>query len=442
MKAQGMRWFTAAGVDFHVAATLLLRGWSLVAGAVMLFAIPITLNQQQQGYYFTFASLLGLQIFFELGLNQVITQVVSKEIALLSDAGANTPDLDRMRSIVRLLKRWYAVAACLFFLVAFAVGALVFGQDGTLPLHDWVGPWATLTAVTAVNLYLSPLMAVAEGTGQVGHVARVRLVQSILGYGLTWAGLFAGLGLWAVPLNVMVASLCTAGWLRRGDHGMRRFDSRQAVDPSRAIDWRREVLPFQWRIAASWMSGYLMYQLFTPLIFLHLGPIVAGRLGMSIAIFTALQSIGVSWISARLPQMTRLISLGDRPKLKRLFLLTLTGAFGSTVLGCVSVVAIVAAASWADSSWISRLADLPTLFTIAIGTLGNLLVFALAAYMRAHGEEPMLPPSAAAAVLTLAAVYVASFYGTFLTMLAHTVVTLGIVLPWTLWLFKQYWTRA
>jgi len=441
MKTGMARWFGAVGMDFHIATTLLLRVWSIAAGVVMLFAIPATLSQQQQGYYFTFASLLGLQIFFELGLNQVITQLTSKEVAFIGSSDKGDLHLDRMRSIFALLRRWYAVAALLFFLTAFIAGAAVLKRGSTPETGAWVGPWAALAAVTAVNLYYSPMMAVAEGCGLVGQVARLRLIQSILGYGLVWASLFAGLGLWSVPLNALAASICTSIWLQRADHGLDRFQSDLPITAARAIDWRREVLPFQWRIAASWISGYLMYQLFTPLIFLHLGPVVAGRLGMSIAIFVAIQSVGISWISARLPNMSRLIALHIRSELNHLFLATLIGALTIVIVGCICVLAAVAVLDGMGFPLLQRLADLPTLIALAMGTVGNTLVFALASYMRAHGEEPMLPPSIAAAVLTLTGAYAASFQGTFLTMLTQSLVTFGLVIPWTFMLFRRYWKR-
>lgn len=442
MRARIARLSAALGVDFHIATTLLLRGWLIAAGLIMLLVIPLTLTEQQQGYYFTFSSLLGLQIFFELGLNQVITQLVSKELSLLDAPSGGAVHLDRLRSVVTLLRRWYAVAAILFFLTCFSVGTLIFDSSGTLATSNWIGPWAVLTVVTAINLYFSPFLAVAEGCGKVGQVARLRLIQSILGLSLTWVGLLVGLGLWAIPLSALTANLSTSMWLLRGRHGLERFNSASPIPSDRAIDWRNEVFPFQWRVAVSWISGYLIYQLFTPFVFVHLGPIAAGQLGMSIAIFLAIQSVGVSWISARLPNMSGLIAQGDRLALNRLFRITLSGAFSLTVAGCVGVVILIAILNYAEVGLAGRLADIPTITTIAFTTMGNMLVFGLAAYMRAHGEEPMLPPSISSGVITLIGAYIGSFYGTFPTMLVSTIVTFIVAIPWTAYLFREYWNRV
>jgi hypothetical protein len=70
-------------LDNHTFHTLVLRVWSLVAGASTIIMIPSCLTASEQGYYYAFASLLALQIFFELGFNQVIMQLVSHEAAFV-----------------------------------------------------------------------------------------------------------------------------------------------------------------------------------------------------------------------------------------------------------------------------------------------------------------------------------------------------------------------
>lgn len=440
MKERALQWFSVLGIDFHIATTLLMRGWTIIAGGVMVVAIPATLSPQQQGYYFTFASLLGLQVFFELGLNQVITQITSKEMALRTPgARADTdPHLNRIRSTIFTLRKWYRVAAVLFFFVSLLAGMVLFRREGSLPATDWVGPWLGLAAFTAVNLYFSPMLAVTEGCGQVGQVARLRLGQSMVGFCLTWIGLFAGAGLWAIPLNAFVAIIWTSRWLQDKGHVLRMFGDVRKVVPSQTIDWRREVFPFQWRIAVSWMSGYLMYQLFTPLVFVHLGAATAGQLGLTIAVFTAIQSLGVSWFNARIPAITGYISQGNRKELNTLFGATFVRATGLTLAGCLAVLVAVAAMHTLHLRLATRLVELSTMIVIAVGTVANTAIYGAATYMRAHGKEPMLPVSVTAAVLTLGAAYVASRIGTFETMLSQTVITVVVVLPWTAKLFVDY----
>ena len=209
-------WTAFAGLDYHIFATLLYRGWAVVAGGMTL--LPLWLTPTQQGYYFTFASVLALQVFFELGLNQIIMQLVIHEVAHLTETadGHLTGDaahLGRLGSVARMIQSWYGVAACLFAVIGGTAGLVFFSQKGTQPLSTWVGTWAVLIFATAVNLWLSPGLAVMEGCGRVGQVARMRIVQSIIGYTLFWMALILGAGLWSATVLPLVNAVCSGYWL-------------------------------------------------------------------------------------------------------------------------------------------------------------------------------------------------------------------------------------
>lgn len=432
-----------AGIDFHVGATLLFRVWSLVAGGVMVLVIPLTVSPQEQGYYYTFASLLGLQIFFELGLNQVVLQIVSHEMAHLSfgadgQVAGDARHVDRLKSIVALLRKWYRVAAVLFWIVTSLAGAVLFERAGSLPRGLWLGPWIALVALTSINLYASPILAVTEGCGRVGQVARLRLVQSMLGHGLAWLALAAGAGLWAIPLIAGVAALLTLRWLSSDRHLLRAFDSEAGIPPDRGIDWRREVFPFQWRIAVSWISGYLIFQLFTPLTFVHLGAVAAGKLGIALTIFSALLSVGVSWINAKTPLMSAHIARGERRQLDQIFRAVMIRSVGFVVAACAAVLAGVAVLTAIGMPQVARIADFPTLVCIALATCANVVVYGAAAYMRSHRVEPMLPVSVAGGLLVMLTSWFASQHSSFLTMLLQAAVTCLLSLPWTLLLFRKF----
>ncbi len=89
-----------AGLDPDVFHTLVYRSWSIVAGGATVLLVPACLSSFEQGYYYTFASLLSLQIFFELGMNQVILQLVSHDVAHCDGAAGG-----RLGGLIALLRR-------------------------------------------------------------------------------------------------------------------------------------------------------------------------------------------------------------------------------------------------------------------------------------------------------------------------------------------------
>lgn len=439
---QLLQWRAIIGIDFHVLVTLLFRGWSIVAGAVTVFFLPIWISPIEQGYYFTFGSILALQVFFELGLSQIVMQLVSHEVAHLTDTGdghlaGNESHLGRLSSLARLINRWYGIAALLFLLVGGAAGAIFFIQKAAQPITAWLGVWVVLVVSTAFNLWLSPGLAVMEGCGKVGQVARLRLIQSVLGYAVLWCALLVGAGLWVVTVIPVISAVCTGYWLKSHGH-MLRWLSNRVVGLENQLHWRTEVLPLQWRIALSWASGYLIFNLFTPMVFSHHGAVEAGRLGMALTVFSAISTIGMSWINAKAPNFTMHIARGERRELNALFKSLFIRSNVVIALMSVGVVVVSWYLNFIELPVMTRIAPPRVLAVLALVTIVNSMVFSMAIYMRAHREEPMLIQSIVVGLMVAAVVYFGSEIGVFSMMVFYMLVLIFISLPWTIYLFLMY----
>ena len=438
-------WRMRAGLDFHVLTTLLFRGWAVLGGGATAILLPLWLSPSEQGYFFTFASLLALQVFFELGLGQVIMQLASQEAAHLKvgaegKLGGQAKHLGRLSSLVYLTKLWYGWAAVLFVLLGGGAGCVFFVQRSGDPGVSWLGVWLVLVCGTAVNLWLSPNLALIEGCGKVGQVARVRLVQSVFGYLLCWSALFLGAGLWAATALPIANAACTGYWIFRRDHTLRWLKS-VPIEARYRLDWRADVLPLQWRIGMSWASGYLIFNLFTPVVFARYGAVQAGQLGIALSLFSALSTIGMSWVNSKAPQFGRYIALGQRTELNREFRHSF---LSSTTFIAIASLAVVSAAIYGQHAafpLMERIVSPPVLMILAVTTITNAAVYSMAIYMRAHSEEPMLAPSIAVGILNTLAVYVGSLISVFFMMSICMVIVLGVSLPWTIRLFSIYKKR-
>ena len=71
-------------LDQLVRYSLLYRASQAFVGLGTIFVITRWFKPEEQGYYYIFASLLGLQVLFELGLSFVILQFSGHEFATLS----------------------------------------------------------------------------------------------------------------------------------------------------------------------------------------------------------------------------------------------------------------------------------------------------------------------------------------------------------------------
>lgn len=429
--------------DRHVLSVLLQRSWNIVAGGITVVFIPLCMTEVEQGFYYAFFSVLALQIFFDLGINFVVVQLVGKEAAFLtiSEAGLVRGDpakVARLRSLVVLLRRWYLIAGALFCLILSIIGILFFHAKGGLPLYRWGPVWIALVFFTSINLYLSPSLAVLEGIGRIRQVAWLRLIQSVVGYAGFWLALALQAGLYAMPIIPAVAGLLGLWWVRQ--NGLKFPES---VGPAtarilNAVRWRSDIFPLQWRIALSWVSGYFIFSAFTPLIFAHQGAVEAGKIGIALSVFSAVSALVMSWSNAVAPQMVNLIATGQRSSLNLLFFSVLKSSFVFGLLSSGMVLVGVYVLQWFGNPLVTRIASLPVLCCLAIVTITNSVIFTSAVFMRAHQEEPMLAPSVVGGILNLVFAYYASSVSVFLTMAMYAALTVFVGLPWTIALLLPY----
>ena len=215
------------GIDRAVFYALLARGWRAVGGLISILLIAKFLTPETQGYYYTFQSLIALQVFVELGLVVVVISVTSHEWAklqlneegvIIGDLGA----LSRLVSFGRKLASWYAVAAVVFVLLVAPAGALFLAKKGGV--EGWLGPWIFAVLFQAMLLWTAPFQALFEGCNQVVAIQRFQLWQGILANVVLWICLASGAGLWSVAALIGIQAAITMYYLGIFNHAQRRIE--------------------------------------------------------------------------------------------------------------------------------------------------------------------------------------------------------------------------
>jgi hypothetical protein len=388
------------GLDRAVAFTLLARGWSSGAGLISLTLITHFLTRAEQGYYYTFYSLVALQIVFELGFSVVILQTASHEAAHLHLAadGTITGPVDRHGRLASVLQRavlWYTIAAIAMALILYPVGRHFFKmQDLKQPYGNpvaWGVAWFAVVIATSCTFQIDPLFSFLEGCGYVSNVTRTRLAQAVLGSMMGWVALSMHHGLMA-PACIIFGQAVAGAWFVWGKRGLLIPLLRHKVGKYK-IDWKTEVWPFQWRIAISWLCGYFTMQLFNPILLNYRGPVEAGQMGMSMNICGTLSTMAVAWMNTKAQPLGRLISLKNYKALDRMFFRALIQSTLAATLSFAAVWTIVAYLYDHGNALSLRMLPPKTLALLFAGHALNVIVFAEAMYLRAHKQEKFMTNS-------------------------------------------------
>ncbi len=430
-------------LDSHIISTILYRFWTIFVGVILIVAIPICFDEIEQGYYFTFSSLIALQVFFELGLNFVVMQKVSS-LMCGSKISKSNQIIDangklniEVYSVIKSVKRWYRNIALLYLLALTIFGVCFLG----LEVDDnksivYLAIWVIMVVFSSFNLYFSSFFSCLDGLGLVDQSAQIRLKGATIGYSVFILLIISDIGLASVLAISFSSAVISFYYINKFYSEIFSFNADFDV---KKISWQKDIFPFQWKLGLSWISGYFIFQIINPLVFKYQGVQQAGEIGILLAIFSSLGSLSMSWVNAKVPFFSDLISQGKIKQLNESFSkLLLVSCFINVFLSSVFLAFYIAFVYLDFDIIVSRVPELKIILMMCVVSIVNHIIFSLATYMRAYGEEPMLLVSIIVALFMAPALYFSVEFSTSRMIQAYLYVNAFISLPLTLVTFARF----
>lgn len=435
------------GVNKAIGFGVLTRMWSALAGPLTILLIATRFSKVEQGYYYTFSSLLALQVFFELGLLTVLAQFAAHEFAFLEwgKKGEITGSDEHRERFVDLLGKgvkWYLVSAVLLIVALIPSGFYFFTQSPASVIEfTWRLPWALAVIGVGCNLLLIPFYAVITGSGDVASINRREMMGGMAGSLIGWLVIACGGGLYAIPAVTTGTIIVGVVYLFRSKPRLVQAAFSHAFGSLRSsytISWWGEVWPMQWKIALSWVSGYFIFQLFTPVLFKFHGPVVAGQMGMTLSAVNAVQGVCIMWFQTRGPEFGKLIALKNWQRLDTSFNQILKQAMVvSAVLSVVAVMLIAGLQSYTTIG--NRFLPVQSVMIFLVAVCCNVIINGWAIYMRAHRQEPMLLLSIIGAFLIGTSTFLLGMkYSSIGMAIGYCLITLLYGIPSTYACFKRF----
>lgn len=391
----------SAEVDRAVFFALLTRAWQVAAAPVTILLIAHHFTPEVQGFYYTFASLLALQSFVELGFYIVIINVASHEWSRLriNQCGLIEGDQDalsRLVSLGRLIFKWYAAASIFFIIIVSIVGYIFFSQSSYSGVQ-WQGPWLSVVALTGLLLWTLPFNSLLEGCNQVAAINLFRFIQVIFGSLMLWLALSLNWGLWAAVAMASARLMCDMYLLLV--HYRRFFRPFFNCPAGARMSWKTEIWPMQWRLGLSGMVNYFAFSLFNPVMFYYHGAAVAGRMGMTWQIVGALITVGMAWVTTKVPRFGILIAQKDYKTLDRFWLRTSLISLSVVSAGALVLWIIVYGLNMFHFTLAQRLLSPLPAGVFLLSCILMQISQCQTAYLRAHKQEPIVVMSVTSSLL-------------------------------------------
>jgi hypothetical protein len=434
-------------VDRSLLYALSARIWQAMAGPITMVFIIRSLTLDEQGVYYTLSTLMTIQLFFELGLLNVLISQAGHLISAVRNA-KNEEQLVlakcRMWQLIRASFHWFLGASVVYAVAAVVLGWKMLSSKSAIA-ENWL-PLLCLSVVAAATVALSPLMAILEGAGFRNSVYRMRFIQMVSGAVVVWVSLLLDIKTWTLVTSALVQFACVfllTRVIHRRDLDGYKVDRSILESTSNGLSWFKEVLPMQWRMALISIAYHVATQLFPLILFMFHSKSEAGQLGMTLTGTAAIQGMALAWIQTKYSLVSAMHGAGDREVAGTLWRRL---AIVSTVLlvsAFVCATLAIAALPLANRGWEDHFVQPWQVAILGFGCLANHWVATQIFYVLSRKGRPFLIASLVGSTATFVAILCGGYWFSISGIVwGYTLTTCLITLPLHSFSYLQFRKRT
>lgn len=418
--------------------TAINQVWRLISGPLLLLSIPLYLSAEAQGYWYTFVSLAALAVFADMGFSAVLMLFSAHEFAHLqfnqdTTLKGDAKHLGRLATLWVFAMKWSLVMAFVVFPLVLVVGFYILSSKTSQV--EWIYPWVIYGVASVLVFINSMLLSFIEGCDSVGSIQKIRFRIGVVNVAGTLFFLAMGLGLYALALSLVLSAVTGGGLLLANYRNM--FVQLYSVAKQDVHQWFAEILPLIWRYSISWVSGYFIVSLFAPLAFKFYTPVEAGQAGLSVAVCAAIFGVSNMWITVVTPKINMYVAREEYAALDAMFFRHLAFAAVSYIF-CMGLLYVVVDFLDTYFSLANRLVDSGSLVLLGTGWFFQLVITALAVYMRAFKREPLVVPSVLNGLHVGVSTLLICMYLPFKLFFLGFFSAYLWALPWVIYVFVKY----
>jgi hypothetical protein len=391
-------------------STALNQLWRLISGPLVIFLIPIFLSAEVQGYWFLIISVGAIAAFADFGFSTILMQFSAHEFAFLkfnseNEIVGNQENLNKLSSLFMFALKWTALVTIVILPITYITGIVLIGNTNTEV--DWKFPWLLYNIGAIVSFTNSIVLAFFEGCDSVKKVQTIRLKITVLSTIIVLVGLILNFNLYALSISLLVSSIY--GSLTLYNSYRKNIHIFYYKNKVNAYSWGPEIFPLLRKYVVSWSSGFIIFQLFTPIMFHFHGAIEAGKIGISIAIFTSIFSVSNIWTTSIIPKINMAIAKSDFVKLNYIFNKYLLLSICTYLLASI-VFHIIYFIFHDKFEFFDRFVNITALALLNFSWFAQLFIHNLSIYLRSHKEEPLLVPSIFSAIYVIITTILSAYY--------------------------------
>jgi hypothetical protein len=364
----------------------------LLGGVTLIFVLPMTTSINEQGIYYALLGLVSLFAIADLGLSSALVNFIAHQKNSITDKiEKKKAKRANLASLLIFSTKWSLVGSCM-------LGCLIFliGQNTLSPFFDMAPDLffaiILISVVSAFFFQLIILFAIMEGLNLVNKmffyrscymfifiISQVTLLFLDFSYkSIVYAQLIS-----TITVYVLVIFKHIKMFLSFALHSTEEAD----------ISILHDVIPFQFKVAISWVFGFIPIQIMPTFIASSLGLVWAAKIGMTQQIITAISATAFVCIQIVIPQMGQLASKMKNRKVKIIYHRALKLSLLVSIIGVLGFGGFYFLAIYFYDIILDRILPLNLLILYSSMIIVNWITFARASLGRAFHIEIMLWPT-------------------------------------------------
>lgn len=303
-------------------------------GFLITLLIATFTNLEHQGYYYTLINFSAAYTLLDLGLSVLMVQISSSLFAKSKINNINNIKYRPNNVFLEMLVwvRQYFLKLSALFLLFLPIGYFYFNKSAsTITTTVWQWPLFMTVLSVAISIPAYAILSIIEGIGRINEAYILRIFISLLGGILACICILCDQSLFAPSMMPLAMSLIAYYWAYRQYRSLLFCKEHPFYNLDRK--WKKDLLVLRSKVKLTSIATFLFQSGPTLIIFYYLGSRPAGQMGLSISFLGMITFISNSFFIAKIPKLTKLVSIKNHLDSKKLFLYEFNRGIQLTLIG-------------------------------------------------------------------------------------------------------------
>nr|WP_314562495.1 hypothetical protein [uncultured Pseudomonas sp.] len=401
----------------------------IAVGPCLLISITHYLSIEEQGYWYFFLGFIGFFMLAELGVLTVCGNFSAHESKNLTSPAINQGNLEDLKAASAILAfslRWISSAGLFYIFIIGIFGAFLMTLRSSTA--HWQIPWIIIVISAYLNLRNLTLLSFMEGIGLITKSQLTKCAGTLAYLLTTLALLISGMGIFSLALGYLAGSTVTS-LLIKNKFG--HITSKLLLAKNSEKKKNQKLSEITKKSALCSIGGCLSFQSISIIAFCFYDEITAGRIGITLGLFSVMYALSSTLISLTMPKIGRLFSEGKNFEARRIAIIATTASLLSYLSASTFFFIIVSYSKLPFIQLVTdRMADNQSTYIATLCWIPQLMINGIAGYVRSQRKEPF------AAVSLFSGIYIASISTLIATHLNESYLLAGLLssylftLPW------------